>query len=434
MDRHIRHAVKYAVIAIFLVTALFVVAQVAQLVSLAARVHPFFGAFVGLVLVGALTWLVAVPVLAYARLAPALVPPTEASGPQHDAFVAAYLAACRTNPHLEGHPLESEDDLGSALKLLTTKAEAVVNRTAARVFLGSAISQYGALDTLVVAALQLRMVWQVAHIYQSRPSLKHIGYLYTNVLVTSVVASNLDKLDVSAYLQPLIVSMAGQGPPIPGVTAVTSRLSNAVFQGSVNAFLTLRVGMVAIAYSNSTSRIQRGKIWHSAVARAGGLLVKTVAQGTVQLAKAVAVASKDAVVNTALGAGQKVVDGATAIGEGVVTVGQVVGSATGTVASAVGAAAIGTASTVGSAASIAAGAVGTTAVTMVSAAGVTATGVVTSVASTGKKVASAVADAPKKGLAAVSGTGRSIKRAFPKKNRTSAPVPEPSSKRKDSSE
>ncbi len=350
MASQLRSSVRYIVVAVSALLALFVVSQVAQVIGLANSVHPWFGAVVGLLLVGGLVWLLAVPTVAYFRLSPALQPPKETSGAQHDKFIATYLAACRENPRLEGQPLESEADLNAALKLLTKETESVASRTASRVFIGTAISQYGALDALIVAFLQARMVWEIAHVYQSRPSLRHMGYLYTNVLTTSLVASNLDKVDLSQYVQPVLAGMVGQSAAaVPGVTGVATQFSNAVFQGSVNAFLTLRLGMVAIAYSNATSTANRSVVWQSAVVRAGSLLVRTVTSGTAELSKAFAVATAKVIATTAMDAGHKVADGAVWFGTGAAAVGQAIGTATATAASAVGAATVTTASAVNAA-------------------------------------------------------------------------------------
>lgn len=265
----LRSSVRYIVVALSALLALFIVSQIAQVVGLANSLHPWLGVAVGLLLVGGLVWLLAVPTVAYFRLSPALEPPKEVSGAQHDEFVATYLAACRENPRLEGQRLEGEADLDAALKLLTKEAERVVNRTASRVFIRAAISQ---------------------------------------------------------YVQPVLAGMVGQSAAaVPGVAGVATQFSNAVFQGSVNAFLTLRLGMVAIAYSNATSTAKRGAMWQSAVLRAGSLLVRTVIAGTAELSKAFAAETDKVIGNTARDAGQKVADGAVWLGTGAAGLGRPLG-------------------------------------------------------------------------------------------------------------
>lgn len=351
--------VRFTALAVGVLLTLFVISQAAQVVGLASSLHPWFGAAVGVLLVGLLLWLVLFPLVSYLRLSPALVPPAQSDGEAYERFVQGYLSACKQNPHLEGESLQNEEDLKRAIGLLTTKAEGVAMRNASQIFLGTAISQYGALDTLIVAGLQARMVWQIAHVYQRRPSLRHMAYLYTNVLTTSFVASNLERVDLSEYVQPVMASMVGQSAAVfPGVAAVATQLSNAVFQGSVNSFLTLRVAMVAIAYSNALSKPQRSSIWRSAVARAGGLLIRTVTSGTAELSKAFAVAAGKTVANTARAAGQAVVTGTTTVGTGAVEVGKAIGSATVSTATTIGQATTATAASIGNVTTSAAQSIG----------------------------------------------------------------------------
>jgi hypothetical protein len=187
------------------------------------------------------------------------------------------------------------------------------------VFLGTAVSQYGSLDALIVAVTQARLVWEIGHVFQQRPSLRHMGFLYGNVLATSLVASRLDRVDLSEYLRPVLAGVLGQSvAAVPGVAAVSGHVSNAVFQGSVNAFLTLRVAMVAIAYSRATIRPERHAVWRSAIARAGHLVIRTVTVGSADVTKAFAVAAAKTVASGVAGVGHAVATGATNVGHGVI--------------------------------------------------------------------------------------------------------------------
>ncbi|MDZ7801892.1 MAG: DUF697 domain-containing protein [Trueperaceae bacterium] len=309
--------IRFAVLAITLLFAVFVLAQVGQLASLAGAIHPWFGAALGVVLLGLLAWFVAVPALAYARLEPPLKPPAEASGPEHDAFVRQYLDACKRNPRLEGYALQGEADLNRALAELQRQAEIEAKKTATRVFLGTAVSQYGSLDTLIVAATQARMVWRIAHVFQRRPSWRHVGYLYANVLATAFVASRLEDVDLTDHLKPVLASTFGQTiTSTPGVAAVSGQISNAIFQGSLNAFLTLRVAMVAIAYSRATSQPDRQSVWKSAVARASSLVLRTVTGGSARIARAFGSAAVRSAGDAAVGVGGAVASGGRSVGRG----------------------------------------------------------------------------------------------------------------------
>jgi hypothetical protein len=321
----LRRIARYALVAVTALLALFVLAQIAQLAEMAAAVHPWFGVTVALLLLVVIAVLVIVPAASYARLEPPLVPPDEVEGPRHDAFVAAYLDACRRNPKLSDRELSTEEDLLAALRELDEQGEGIANRYASQVFVGTAVSQWGSLDGLVVAGIQARMVWEIAHVYHRRPSLRQMGYLYANVLITSVLASRLDQVDLSEYLRPVLAGAFGQSiASFPGVAAVSGQLSNALFQGSVNAFLTLRIAMVAIAYSGAVRKPKRHEVWRTAVARAGHLVFRTATHGSARVAAAFSGAAWKSVGSAAAGVGAAATSTSRTVGEGVARAGRTV--------------------------------------------------------------------------------------------------------------
>lgn len=328
MVTYLKGAGRYLLVVATVLLLLLVLSQVAQLVALASTLHPAFGTVTAVVLTFVLAGLVAAPLVGFLRLEPALVPPAQDSGPELETFVQRYLRACRRNPLLGGMSLETEEDLLAALKVLDAEAEKVVTQTASRVFLGTAVSQYGSLDTLVVAFTQFQMVWRIAHVFQQRPSPRQIGYLYANVLGTAAASSQLDRVDLAQHVQPVLSSVMGQTmTSIPGMSSAAGFVSNALFQGSVNAFLTLRVGMVAIEYCRATVRPVRRTVWKSAEAKAAGLLARTVATGTTRVTKAFVEAAARSVAGAATSVAGAVVKGGQQVGGAVVNVAGTVGSA-----------------------------------------------------------------------------------------------------------
>src|SRR5690606_41651099 len=85
-------------------------------------------------------------------------------------------------------PLDTEDDLNRAMELLAKRADEVTRKTALQVFLTTAISQNGSLDGLAVLAAQSRMVLEIAKIYNQRPTLRDLVWLYGNVAFAALFA------------------------------------------------------------------------------------------------------------------------------------------------------------------------------------------------------------------------------------------------------
>ena len=139
---------------------------------------------------------------------------------------------------------------------------------ATTVFLTTAVSQSGRLDALLVLAAQSRMVWRVAHLYYQRPSVREMWYLYANVAATSFVAGELDDLELHQMIQPVVAGTLGAvGGAIPGFQVLTSIMVNSLLSGSANAFLTLRVGIIAKDYCGSLVAEPRTQVRRAATAR-----------------------------------------------------------------------------------------------------------------------------------------------------------------------
>jgi hypothetical protein len=79
-----------------------------------------------------------------------------------------------------------------------------------------------------------------------------MAHLYTNVATTAFVASELDDLELHQMIQPVVAASLGTvGGAIPGFQVFTTIAVNSLLSGSANAFLTLRVEMIAKANGSS---------------------------------------------------------------------------------------------------------------------------------------------------------------------------------------
>jgi Domain of unknown function (DUF697) len=252
-----------------------VVNQTAQIVVLARQAHPVLGTVTlwGLMLTYA--GLVGVPVVILLRMPRPLTPPASESGPEFEAHLAELarrLKANRRVPIALGS-LRDRRDVEQALQALDVEAQAVVKQMATTVFLTTAVSQSGRLDALLVLMAQSRMIWRIAHLYYQRPSLREMAHLYTNVAATAFVAGELDDLELHQMIQPVVTASLGtMGGAIPGLQVFTTIAVNSLMSGSANAFLTLRVGMIARAYCGSLVAQPRTKLRRSATAESARLL------------------------------------------------------------------------------------------------------------------------------------------------------------------
>ena len=276
------------VVAAFMVVVftIFLFNQTTQIVQSARAVNVVFGNGVMWGLIFTYCILLATPLWLWFRLPKRMLPPEATEGTAaYDRFLADFKKRLSRHPRLRGHALNSTTDIETALQKLDKHADDVVTSTASAVFLSTAVLQSGRLDVLVVFAAQTRLIWQIAHVYYQRPSLRDFVQLYANVASTAFIAAGIEDIDVDVLVGTIFGSTVAA---IPGMHL----LASSVLSGSANAFLTLRVGMITKEYCRCTVRVEKAGLRRAATVKAAKLLGSIVREGTVKLSKATVTASK----------------------------------------------------------------------------------------------------------------------------------------------
>ena len=268
--------------------AIIVLNQTFQLVELADRIHPAFGTAVLITILVVFLVGIGLPLYAFLRLPKPLIPPEQTEGPQYEDYRERLLKRLASNPLLEkplpGQPFSIE----AALAKLDDIADKRTRDVASQVFLATAISQNGSVDALVVLGAQGKLVLDIATIYYQRPTLRDLAYLYANVAATAFIAGELDDIDVAEQMQPIVTAVLGSSvAAIPGMSAAASLFVNSVVTGTGNAYLTLRVGIVARQYCGHRKDGDRKGIRRSAAVQALPLLGSIVRDGAASVASAI---------------------------------------------------------------------------------------------------------------------------------------------------
>lgn len=247
--------------------------------------------------------------------------------PDSDDELPAYKNQLRTrmaaNKRIRsaGINVYEEDGFEKAQIYLDGEARKVIENTASSVFLTTAVSQNGKLDAITVLVTQTRMVWRIAHIYWQRPSLKDMTTLYANVGATALLASEIEDLDITRQVEPIINSLLNSpGRSIPVVGHAAHIITDSILEGSTNAYLTLRVGVVAQRYCGQVDVTDRKSIRANSYVVAASMLRSIVMRSSGQVVSSIMRAVKDAGKRSvqsgidAIGkAGGKVRDGVTGV-------------------------------------------------------------------------------------------------------------------------
>ena len=298
MNKTFKKIAIFISILILLLFILFVINQTGQVVQLADRVSPSFGNFVFWALLIVYAILVLIPILLFIDLPKPLRPPKSEDAPEFNQYLIKLKKRMASNPHLKGSEISTRQQVEEALALLAKKSDEIIQQTASTVFISTAISQSGRLDAFLVLSAQSRMVWKIGRLYYQRPTLRELTQLYANVAGTAFLASELDDIDISEQVEPVLSSTLGAlAVTIPGVQLAASILVNSVLTGAANAFLTLRVGIIARRYCGSLVIAEKRTLRRAASAEAAKLLGSIVKQGTAKLSKALWKASKGKVGN-----------------------------------------------------------------------------------------------------------------------------------------
>jgi Domain of unknown function (DUF697) len=260
----------------------FVIRETAQIITMAAMVHPLLGHAVLALLLVIYGVGLGLPVVLYLRLPPPLRWPADGSAEAITRYRQRFAERLSQNPALKEIAVHATDpaSLEEARRVLAKEAQADITQTASMVFLSTAVSQSGRLDALMVFLAQTRLIWRIAHLYWQRPNPRDLLQLYANVFITVFLAQSLDDLDVHEVVTPVlgpVFTSAGIGA-IPGAGGVATVVADALLEGTVNAFLTLRVGCITRQYCASETAFDRRMIRWSATREAAALLPGVVGQ------------------------------------------------------------------------------------------------------------------------------------------------------------
>ena len=285
-----------------LCAVLFIVNQTAQAVALANTVSPLLGRFVLISLSSLFGVAILVPLVMIARMPTPLRPPPDVTSTGYENYLRQLGERLKRNPYLAGITTKLEDrtEIESALKALEVHADGIIKNTATSIFVSTAISQNGMLDALMVLSAQTRMIWQIARVYNQRPSIREMIRLYRNVGVTVFVASEIEDLDLAEQVEPIIKTALSSSivSLVPGITSVASIVTQSIAEGTANAFLTLRVGIVCRTHCASIVAFDPKSTRRYASVTAAAMLGSIVGTSAAKVAKAMVAAAKKAGVAT----------------------------------------------------------------------------------------------------------------------------------------
>lgn len=255
---------------------------------------------------GAVLWLG----LAWFARAPRLVlrdDPTEA---ERQAFARELERRLKKNPHVRAAGLRATDEhfLEKALDVLDARAGEEIRNSAKRVFLGTALSQNGRLDALIMFVSLARMVWRVSGIYNQRPTPAELWSVYSTVSSATFISFSIEALDIprtitesmNELLPAVTPAMAASSVPLMG--PMMQQCTTAVIDGAANCLLAIRAGVVTRSAFRFAA-LGREEARQQACVREAGTMLAEISRETVG---AIVEAFRKQLVNLPASMGQKI--------------------------------------------------------------------------------------------------------------------------------
>ncbi|MBN2504133.1 MAG: DUF697 domain-containing protein [Bacilli bacterium] len=141
-----------------------------------------------------------------------------------------------------GDPIQLKQSLGVIFdKTIKKELNKIIISHAESVFLSTAISQNGRLDSLAVFTINLKLIKELVLKCGFRPSYPALGRLSFNVLTSAVIAESLEDINFNELFPNKGLNALSE---IPFLKTITGSLA----QGVGNALLSLRVGIICRNY------------------------------------------------------------------------------------------------------------------------------------------------------------------------------------------
>lgn len=292
-------------VAFLLLFVIIVLNQVVSIYNNMSAIHPILGFLIAGLTVFLLFLFVGVQFYGLLKYPKQKTLPTNPTEEEMEEFKTEYIEKLKKNKTLrrEGYKLHGntkDEVINNAHHKLKTLAMEKINEDANSVFITTAISQNGVLDGMAVLFTLGVMVYRIVEIYENRPSPRRLLSIYSQIASVVLVAGSIEDLDlIEEQLEPLLTSLLGSSllSAIPGAVGVTTMVTNSLVEGSVNALLTLRVGIVTQRYLSSFEDIERSTLRRGATFESTKYLGSIIARNGANVVKAITSAAKKATID-----------------------------------------------------------------------------------------------------------------------------------------
>ena len=241
---------------------------------------PDMGKYVGLLLVLLEIWGAIILYKSLFARPAKLILKLGASEEERAAFCRELKARLQKNPHVRSLGLDpkSKDYLPQAMAHLDKLAEEEIRSQGKAVFLGTALSQNGRLDALIMFFALTRMVWRISKIYNQKPTPQELWSVFGTVTSSTFVAFSIEALDIPQTITDTMnelvpaVTPAMAASSMPLVGSALHVFTASLMDGAANSLLCVRAGVITKRAYNYAW--QGGSVPRSCVKEVGSIMLE----------------------------------------------------------------------------------------------------------------------------------------------------------------
>lgn len=181
-----------------------------------------------------------------------------------------------------------EVQISEAYKVLSIEANKIIKKEANSVFFSTAVSQNGLLDALFVLCSLIRLIYKIGKLYQNRPNLLNLLKLYSNIAMTLLLTKSINDLSlIEDQVEAIVSTVLGSTvlAMIPGTTLLANLMMTSIIEGSLNAFLTLRVGVMTKKILSSCYPLSKESLRKSTTIESSGMLFALMKENVASVIK-----------------------------------------------------------------------------------------------------------------------------------------------------
>jgi uncharacterized membrane protein YcjF (UPF0283 family) len=131
-------------------------------------------------------------------------------------------------------------------KEISNRINKIINETSSKILLTTAISQNSRFDTMTVITMNIRMIMRIVITCGYHPTYPRLAKLIIKVFRNAVIAYTLQSIGLDRLISQGIQALS-KGI-IPFIGDLIGKVAGSVIDGSANALLTLRIGILTRKY------------------------------------------------------------------------------------------------------------------------------------------------------------------------------------------